>query len=79
MGGQTLYEQAKRAMTPYLGVTKEMFMCEYVCVCEPYRAQALGSIKTKLCKQGFWRKILAEFVNGQNRLHRFKMLAIINT
>lgn len=72
-----LDERANWATFSYLGVTKKIFVCQYVCdngidqKCRP-------SLK-KFPSQVFGRKISAVFVNGQNRFHRFKMVNNFNT
>lgn len=63
----------KRAISSFLGITENMFS-----ECDRDNNQTLGSIK-KNCTQVLWRETSAEFVNGPNRLKRFKMTAISNT
>lgn len=40
--------------------------------------QTLSWIKSKVCTYDLGRKILVEFLNGRNRLNRFKIADILN-
>lgn len=59
------------------GKRKKNVVC--VCVYDCDSDQTLVSIVTKCYTHILGRKISFEFGNGQNRLKRFKMRAILNT